>query len=1260
GLVNIPGTTTAVTSYGVPVWTDYGNGTVRVWNVVEYYGDLYETDLNPFGLLQWIWDGASDIFKINDTGAGYESYMTKYLAPYSIPDLKGTLDWLADKGFTIEHILEILPRVLEDFSSSDTGSTDMLTNMLSTESIVNFVKSLEDYFRRVPAIINRTDWAMYHDPNSPNYLLDIVQNRTRAAELILQGLSDLPQILDINPAKAARGALSYLMPRMGDIFGTSGVGGEGGTEALLDDLNTLLHDSGLVDIIFEDTSKVRNLAFDLSIQNTVLNLTFMGWKFINISLDDLEIPFNLTEIGEGLGDENGNGNGDGFPIDIPLDFASPFPYIELSTFNGPYEVTFQALNATNNPIPFEIEDVSVSWGQVYYWADQDDPRINTYYFNVTMYNSPLSGWFNESLLPDVPPNAKLYIHNVSDYFLTHTNSTGHVTFYGNIGEDNFGWVDPYVYVHVEPIDLPDLFYYWWNVTTISTQLTLGGHQEIQKARWIVPKSDNTVPEIVIQTATPFNSYVTDIDNDGLSEIFARVEIDNNTMSDVQKIFYMPNGTVKSLNVLHGLDYYVNLTADSEIVQNDTWDVEGFGGQTTYRFSEIVTPDRSSVIYPIAPKVITGIRVDSGTWIDDSLTKAQVFYYDIDDTDEDTPIYLLNWDIRNDGVVENYTGSNRISRIYPDNLGTPAETFNWNIVSGGLPPALNASRGTLLIYDEYDYGAENYENNYRICDLDLFLTNVSGGDRLKTITYLKLIYHVYHVPEGDGYGYFANHKDIVAYSYDGKSVIPGTTYTINREMQGNPKILGYTSSGMDSQTAGYDLIWNGPYHHSDTGAHHANFSYVFPIPSTGFISKISWNITNLDDTTANGINITKLSAFYGGFGPADPNRGWKNVTPPAYGGGGVYTGTIFSQSSFNGIYSDPWPGNTHHLYLSNRGQNLSETWEYLAFDVYVQDDFSTGPQGYANLGWNDTDPPLVGQVNNPLPVTILLEIETYDFLDEWGMDNFELPEGLISGFRFEAMMWDPQCIDDNLSPIFYPNFTVSYKTVQMEDGSSLFPLVNNSILTSRVYVVMEMEDSIVNDDVSSGRGDALYVDKNRTYGYLWQPLDIANTPYVVTNTTILNAESDFLITVNISANNALRNYYLNMTLPNSRGYLETKLGRLIVLSNNPDVSRKMGTFPPKAIIDIQNGYPHTYRLGTKFDLDPVAYEYMIQYHLTFRVSSRFLKDWRKNFTALVGPYERIYFSVIWDKPRGTFEAIDERYIKGITEGELYRDVWIQYM
>ncbi len=1272
GLVTMNGAATAFTSYGNPVWTDYGNGTVKVWNNIEYYGDLYDVDLNPFGLLQWIWDGASDVFKLNDTGGipKYESYMTKYLAPYSTPNLKGALEWLADKGFTIDHILNILPTLIEDLSSSAAGSTDMLTDMLGTETIVNFIKSMEDYYRRVPAIINRTDWALNHDPNSPNYLLDMAQNRTRAAELILEGLSDFPEILDINPAKAARGALSYLMPRVADIFGTGGVGGEGGTEELLDGLNDLLHDSGLVDIIFEDTSKIRNLALDLSIQNTMLNLTFMGWKFIDIQLDDLEITFNLTEIGEALGnEESGNGGGD-FPIELPLDFASPFPYIELSTFNGPYEVTFQALNASSSPNPAEIAGVDVSWGQVYYWADPDDPSINTYYFNVTMYDSPLSGWYNESLLPDIPPNAKLYIHNVSDFDLTHTNATGHVTFYGNIGEDNFGWVDPYVYVHVEPIDLPNLFYYWWNVTTISTQLTLGGHQEIQKARWVTPRSDGKVPNIVIQTATPFDSYVTDIDNDGLSEIFARVEIDNNTMSDVQKIFFMPNGTIDTINVSHALGYDIDLWADSNIIQNDTWDVDGLGGQTKYTFSEEVTPDGSNIVYPVSPKLITGIQVNSGTWIDDSLTKAQIYYYDIEDEDQDNPIYLLNWDIRENqymgsygGWVENLTGSNRLSMIYPDTSPTQPETLSWTVF-GQLQASANASRGVTLVYDETTYGGQQYTNLYRICDLDLFLTNVTGANRLKTLTNLELWYYDYYVPEGDGYG---SKKQSLIYSYNGKSVFPGTTYTINRELGGNPTVLGYTNSGMNSSTAGYDLIWNGPYHHRDTGAHHAYFTYVFPIPSDAFISEIFWNVTNLDDTTASGISITNLSAFYGGTGPADPNRGWKTITTPGYGGGGVYSGSIYSQTSVGGTYSDPWsPGHTHHLYLTSRGQDTSETWEYLMFEVYVQDDFITGAQGWANLGWNDTDPPLADQVNNPLPVTLLLEIRTYDFLDEWGMNNFELPEGLISGFKVIATMWDPQEIDDSISPTFYPNFTVSYKTVRMEDGSNLFPYVNNSILTPKVYIRLDMEDSIVNEDVTGGRGDTLYVDHNRTYGYLWQPLQSANLPYVTTNSSILNVESEFLITVNVTPDNALRNYYLNLTLPNSRGYIEPKLGRLIVISNNPDVQRRMGTFPPKVIIDprILNAtypYPHIYRLGTKIDLDPTTYEYSIEYHLTFRVSALFLKDWRENY-ATSNPFERFYFSCVWDKPRGTFESITERYIKATTFGpfgrEEYREVYIQ--
>jgi hypothetical protein len=215
---------------------------------------------------------------------------------------------------------------------------------------------MEDYFRRVPGTLNLTDWNLNHDHNSENAYLPITQNRTRAAEIILSMISNLPEVMDINPAKAMRGLLSYLMPRIGDLFGSMLGGGSSGsgTADMLGSIATLLREAGLTDIIFEDKTKINNIAFNISIQNTYLNITLNGGKLLNMELDGILIPINVSSMSQSLSggdDSSSEDSGSSLPISLPVDFASPFPYIEISTFNGPYDVEFQTLFANGTIVP---------------------------------------------------------------------------------------------------------------------------------------------------------------------------------------------------------------------------------------------------------------------------------------------------------------------------------------------------------------------------------------------------------------------------------------------------------------------------------------------------------------------------------------------------------------------------------------------------------------------------------------------------------------------------------------------------------------------------------------------------------------------------------------------------------------------------------------------------------------------------------------------------------------------------------------------
>ncbi|MHA1383054.1 MAG: hypothetical protein ACTSR3_04750 [Candidatus Helarchaeota archaeon] len=1267
GMRQMEGATTVFDKLGNLIWTDYGNGTLRIWDPIRYFGDLYEVDLSPFGMLQWIWEGAGDIVKIHKEGSTWKSYTTKYLAPYSIPDIPSTLTWLENKGLSMNNILDMLPSIIEEFSG--TGTDTGLESMLSTDMIVGLIQTMDDYFRRVPGTLNMTDWNLYHDHSRDSTYLNITQNRTRSAELILGMISDLPEVMDINPTKVMRGLLSYLMPRLGEIFGSTTLGGSGGgTEDLLNGLTDLLKDSGLVDIMFSDRNAINNIAFNLSIQNTYLNVTLNGWKIINFELDDILLPINATSLGESLSDDSGSSgessDGSSLPISLPIGFAEPLPYIELSTFNGPYNVTFQAMFDNGMVIP----NAEISFAEVQYWEDPTNPDNHSYFFNVTKFNSSRIGWFDSLGQASAPPTAELYITNGS-YEMTHTNATGYLDISGNIMADSFGWVDPYIYIHCEPID-SDVFYYWWNVTTNSTQLTLQNNREVREATWAYAYNGEA-KDVIVQRATDFNANITNIDDDPWYEIFAKVEIDDSNMDAIQKIFFMANGTIESINVSHGLDYDIRIWDTFEI-QNKSWKIEGSGGETTYIFNEVVTPDGSTIVYPTGPKVITGIRVNSDNWIDDTLTTAQIYYYDIDNPNAN-PTYLLNWDIRKNAswVQQNFTGANRASLLYQYQTDVWSHDeaslgYEWSLTGtidrGGGALDDWAQDIVNFMLNETTYGGQQYQNLYRILDFDMFFNNFTT----KTIKEFQVWYDYYEIPEGEGYGTIgttrqSEKKWLLAYSYDGKSTYPGTTYLINRERRvGNPTIIGYTNNWVNSSdpSIGYDLIWNRGdkyingstmpttlYHHNTTGAKYAKFVYEINVPTDKFVSQIDWSIINTDDPSANGIKMN-ISAYYEGDSSGN-NAGWKTILNSTWGaqytGGSNWTDSISSMQNVSGSFYDPIPNNPpfaspkeHWLYLTARGNDASENFTKLRFEIILQDNI-TETGGFANLGWNDTDPVDLNEPNNAENVSILLEITMYSFLDSWSIDNFELPEGVVSGFHIYAKMWDPQGLQADVFPrsnrVFYPNVTFSYMTVRMENGSNLVPPLGTNLntLTPKVYVRLEMEDSIVNRDVVGGRGDALFVDANRTYGIIWTPLTTDNMPRVITNTSVINIETDYSIVVNINANKAFRNYYLNLPLNNSRGYIE--LTRLVTLSNNGEVSSKLGIFPPKSVIDTLNGYPYIYRLGTKIDINPSSSDYYIEYKLNFRPSATFLKDFWVNGSSVV---EFLWFSAVWDKPIGTFE------------------------
>ena len=125
----------AVDATGTPVWTqlnDTGYNERIVWDANKYYGDGYDVSFSPFGLLQWIWDGAGTVYKVNDTtpnrgdyqflgdGQGrfnnrYDLYESTYLQPFTSPNLTSAVNWLFDRRLSVDYMLTYaLPTLMAD------------------------------------------------------------------------------------------------------------------------------------------------------------------------------------------------------------------------------------------------------------------------------------------------------------------------------------------------------------------------------------------------------------------------------------------------------------------------------------------------------------------------------------------------------------------------------------------------------------------------------------------------------------------------------------------------------------------------------------------------------------------------------------------------------------------------------------------------------------------------------------------------------------------------------------------------------------------------------------------------------------------------------------------------------------------------------------------------------------------------------------------------------------------------------------------
>ncbi|MHA1403298.1 MAG: hypothetical protein ACTSSI_06020, partial [Candidatus Helarchaeota archaeon] len=310
----------------------------------------------------------------------------------------------------------------------------------------------------------------------------------------------------------------------------------------------------------------------------------------------------------------------------------------------------------------------------------------------------------------------------------------------------------------------------------------------------------------------------------------------------------------------------------------------------------------------------------------------------------------------------------------------------------------------------------------------------------------------------------------------------------------------------------------------------------------------------------------------------------------------------------------------------------------------------------------------------------IEITKIYFYTSWD-DDFELPEGFISGFDISAEMYDPLDRYDPFDNTTWPgaNFTISYnvypRVTKLQDLAAYLPgnftidgdgyLVNDTLLASKIYVRLEMEDSVVNDDVKGARGDVLYDDANRPFGTLWTALNSSFRPFIMTNITSFDLETTYQINVSIASNQALKSYYLNLTIGNPRGYLQQNIERLTqYIVGNTKLNSKISLFAPKSIISYNNdtgtAWAETYRLGTTVDIDPYSSSYTIVYNLRVQASPSYVHAWNEN--PAVAPI-RIYFSGWWKEPESTFHVINRYDTEPLSEGwggqsqPYYREIYI---
>ncbi|NVM52703.1 MAG: hypothetical protein HWN66_03285 [Candidatus Helarchaeota archaeon] len=887
-------------------------------DVYSQFGIDENQPLCIFGLLQWLWDGA---------GLRYNgSQSVPYIEPYTVPNLEGALDWLADHGFTIDFIIKNLGQITEILAAEieGDGGSDIM-DMFSIDSIVGMMNSIEEYMIKVVANGSR-------------------ENATR---ITLNILKDMTTILDIYPIKAIRGVLNYLMPRVSEI--TGGTGGDGSQLAL----GTFLDQSGLIDIVFEDISKMNNLNFTMTIHQSSIDLYLFGQLIEDIPLD-LEIQFNLADLLGGAEDGAGGGESSGTDMlnNLPISFpAGGFPYIELSTFNGPFDIEFHLFNTTiGSPGTNDVTDTYVTIGEIWY-----NETTGLYYFNRTQSSYEngmgISGWINN----------RTYVRPI----LKRSDSQGRVNYSSVIEKDSFGWVDPFIYIHVEqPFNYPLNTFYWWNVTGIPRQRTLAGNTPAYKASWI-----ENGEQIIVQSVNTLPVDSINIDDDSYLEIFARVEIDAKYMG-TQKVVYVRRGNIQDDQV-----HVFNITGyeapPAEVLINASysettqqWPISTYTTATKYIIDEDITPTGKRATYPTISEVISGFHLNTNNWNDDSI--YQLIVSSVNLTGEMITLY-------------NFT----LARA----LGNDTSSSTPVVVPGGFQwtPAVPAGEKTLTCQFSPQLSAEAFNgggNSFLYSEIDIDANNFTE----KTISSVILDLNVTNYPDGNQWWWQTFVADDLSYGMPADN----RTHTFVRDFS----VAGLVMDGEDNPL-------------QDKNAQYAWFNYTASLGPAAFLNEINWDIR------AEETSVAKVDRILVRVHDASSGA-WTTVYDDTI-DADTKSGTI---DEFSDLSNNLGKTGGEDLYLTSRNLTLFENYDIVQFAARVKEPGAGAGDGIGYI--NDAT------VTN---TTAWISFRYYPFVSDWGVESLgapiEIPGGFVSDFRVSIDMYDPL---GGIDTLVRPNVSVSYYTM----------------------------------------------------------------------------------------------------------------------------------------------------------------------------------------------------------------------------------------